>query len=96
MPTGVLIFFAVATFVVAVLHWWLRRYFVASVIAAAASPLIFALVCLIHGDEMGMPPPKVLGFFAVLSFIIAVVVGVVFLAQRRWFAMAPNNRWRGP
>jgi hypothetical protein len=63
---------------------------------AAASPLVFALICLIHGDELGIPPPKVLGFFAVLSFIIAAVVGVAFLAQRRWFAMAPNNRWRGP
>ncbi|MBV8465322.1 MAG: hypothetical protein JO218_05195 [Burkholderiales bacterium] len=82
LPTGVIVFFAVATIVAALCHLALRRYGLASLASALTGPFAFAGVCMIHGEGISLPTWWIFLFFLVLSGVVALVVGFPILVWR--------------
>jgi hypothetical protein len=83
LDTGTLVFLLIATLISAAAHWWVKRYLVACGIAAVAAPVIFLLISALHDKAPTILGPKAWAEFALVSFLLAAVVGVFFLIQRR-------------
>lgn len=83
LPVGMQVYLLSALGTGLLAHAVLKRYVVAVVVAGAASPLVFMLVCLLHGDAVGPMDVPVYVLFAVIGLSLALLAGLPFLLWRR-------------
>jgi hypothetical protein len=88
LPSGAIVLLAVAATVSAFIHWRLPKYLVACGASAIVSPVVFVLVCAL---QAGLPPVALphVAFFAAVSLLVSVVVGLAFLVPRTIAKHAP-------
>ena len=89
LPAGVQIYLLLSVLVSGLAHWKLKRYFVSCGLTAIIGPAMFSLACALHGDGISWPGLKIALFFSAVSLIVAALVGLLFLVQRRLFRAQP-------
>ena len=83
LPIGMQIYVVSALGTGLLAHALLKRYVIAAVVAGAASPFVFMLVCLLHGDRVEPLGVPVHVLFTVIALLIALLAGLPFLLWRR-------------
>ena len=83
LPTGVVVMFAVAAFVSAVIHWRIKSYLLAATASLVASPAAFVLVCTLLAGFPKDTTPRALLILALMALPFALLVGIPFLVYRR-------------
>lgn len=83
VPEGVLAYFAISALISLFLHWRMRRFFASCFVCFFLGPAAFVLACVARGEATPFPPIAVALFFAMLSLLIAVMIGIPFFLVRR-------------
>lgn len=83
VPEGVLAYVAISVLASLFLHWRMRRFFASCFVCFFLGPAAFVLACLARGEATPLPPVPVALFFATLSLLIAVPIGIPFFLVRR-------------
>jgi uncharacterized membrane protein YhhN len=86
-PVGILVYFAVSAMVSLLVHSRIRRFFTACLACFILGPVAFTTVCAFRGEDVPVPPIGVVLFFATLSLLMAIVIGLPF-----WFVRRKNRR----
>ncbi|MGY0635253.1 hypothetical protein [Luteimonas sp. A478] len=84
IPVGVVILLGIALAVATFCHLYLRKFWRASLLSAAATPALFFLAS--TAQEGGVPEPlsaEAFALFAGFSLLISLIVGVVVVLARR-------------
>jgi len=83
LPTGVIVMFAVAALVSAVLHWRIKSYLLAAAASLVASPAAFILVSTLQAGFPNDTTPRALLILTLMALPFAFLVGIPFFAYRR-------------
>lgn len=83
LPLGLQIYLISSLGTALLAHAAVKRYVLAVIAAGVASPFVFMLVCVLHGEAVPPLEMPVHVLFTVIAFVVALVAGVPFLLRRR-------------
>ncbi|MCD9047087.1 hypothetical protein [Luteimonas sp. MHLX1A] len=83
VPTGMIVLASVAVIAALIMHWRMRKFWLASVASAASTVAVFLVLSVIQ--QRGLPDPlEPLAFFyfALFGLVVAIIVGGFVRAVR--------------
>ena len=79
IPEGVRAYFAISAVVALCVHSQLHQFFTACLACFFLGPAAFMIVCIVRGENFSSAPPVAVAlFFATISLLIALVIGLPF------------------